>query len=213
MMRAWRTPTDDSRRGGAQTPEKRLAGNHTVNLADQALGWPTPKASDGSKPSAGKRRDADLDHRARLWPTPNVPNGGRVNPPGTSVTGQAPDGSKKQIGLDEVARASARRWMTPTARDHKDGATTLANTPVNGLLGRQVLKTGTAGSDSSAARRTLNPLFVETLMGWPTGWTGFGSAAMAWSLWWLCCKPDVGVSQIRTTTVLSSCFCVGQTVL
>ena len=30
---------------------------------------------------------------------------------------------------------------------------------------------------------------------------------------WLCCKPDVGVSQIRTTTVLSSCFCVGQTVL
>ena len=31
--------------------------------------------------------------------------------------------------------------------------------------------------------------------------------------WGLCCKPDVGVSQIRTTTVLSSCFCVGQTVL
>ena len=29
----------------------------------------------------------------------------------------------------------------------------------------------------------------------------------------LCFKPDVGVSQIRTTTVLSSCFCVGQTVL
>ena len=32
-------------------------------------------------------------------------------------------------------------------------------------------------------------------------------------LQWLCCKPDVGVSQIRTTTVLSSCLCVGQTVL
>ena len=156
MMRAWRTPTDDSRRGGAQTPEKRLAGNHTVNLADQALGWPTPKASDGSKPSAGKRRKADLDHRARLWPTPNVPNGGRVNPPGTSATGQAPDGSKKQIGLEDAVR---------------------------GLLGRQVLKTGTAGGDSSGARRTLNPLFVETLMGWPTGWTGFGSAATAWCHW------------------------------
>jgi cytochrome c-type biogenesis protein CcmH/NrfG len=34
-----------------------------------------------------------------------------------------------------------RLWMTPTARDHKDGATSLANTPVNGLLGRQVLTT------------------------------------------------------------------------
>ena len=34
-----------------------------------------------------------------------------------------------------------------------------------------------------------------------------------WFVKGLCCKPDVGVSQIRTTTVLSSCFCVGQTVL
>ena len=73
--------------------------------------------------------------------------------------------------------------MTPTAWDHKDGATTLANTPVNGLLSRQVLKTGTAGGGSSGARRTLSPLFVETLMGWPAGWTGFDSAATAWSRW------------------------------
>jgi hypothetical protein len=74
-------------------------------------------------------------------------------------------------------------WMTPTARDHKDGATSLANTPVNGLLGRQVLVTPLAGSDTSDARRTLSPLFVEALMGWPTGWTGFASVAMAWSPW------------------------------
>jgi len=29
----------------------------------------------------------------------------------------------------------------------------------------------------------LNPLFVEALMGWPTGWTGFASVATAWSPW------------------------------
>lgn len=42
--------------------------------------------------------------------------------------------------------ASARRtsdkdfsgWPTPTSRDHKDAASTLENTPVNSLLGRQV---------------------------------------------------------------------------
>ena len=102
--------------------------------------WPTPMASDGHKPSAGKRKAADL----------------------TGVS---------------------RMWMTPTARDHKDGATTLANTPVNGLLGRQVLTTPTAGSDTSESRRTLNPAFVEALMGWPTGWTGFGSVATEWSRW------------------------------
>jgi len=120
-----------------------------------------------------------LSHQARLWPTPNVPNGGRVNPPGTTITGRAPDGSKKQVGLDETAR----RWAMPTARDHKDGATTLANTPVNGLLGRQVLATPMAGGGSCDTPRSLNPLFVEALMGWPAGWTGFGSAASAWSRW------------------------------
>jgi len=74
-------------------------------------------------------------------------------------------------------------WMTPTARDHKDGATSLANTPVNGLLGRQVLSTRMAGNGSCEQRRTLNPLFVEALMGWPTEWTGFASVATAWSPW------------------------------
>lgn len=78
---------------------------------------------------------------------------------------------------------ATQMWMTPTARDHKDGATTLANTPVNGLLGRQVLVTSMAGRDISPSPRTLNPLFVEALMGWPTGWTGFGSVATAWSRW------------------------------
>ena len=76
-----------------------------------------------------------------------------------------------------------RLWMTPTARDHKDGATSLANTPVNGLLGRQVLVTPMAGGRSCDTPRTLNPLFVEALMGWPTGWTGFGSVATEWSRW------------------------------
>ncbi len=29
----------------------------------------------------------------------------------------------------------------------------------------------------------VNPLFVEALMGRPTGWTGFASVATAWSPW------------------------------
>ena len=42
-------------------PEKRMAGNHTVNLANQALEWPPPKASEGNQPSAGKRRDGSTN--------------------------------------------------------------------------------------------------------------------------------------------------------
>jgi len=115
----------------------------------------------------------------RLWMTPDTPAGGRSMPPGTTVTGRTPDGRKVTVGLANQASL----WMTPTARDHKDGATSLANTPVNGLLGRQVLTMPAGGDDTSATRRSLNPLFVEALMGWPTGWTGFGSVATAWSRW------------------------------
>ncbi|OAP40371.1 hypothetical protein AU381_00135 [Sinorhizobium glycinis] len=34
-----------------------------------------------------------------------------------------------------------------------------------------VLPTETGGEPSSKERRSLNPLFVEWLMGWPPGWT------------------------------------------
>lgn len=113
---------------------------------------------------------------ARDWPTP-----------------MATDGNKPSAGNRKSAdlTSASQMWMTPTARDHKDGATTLANTPVNGLLGRQVLVTPTAGSDTSEPRRTLNPAFVEALMGWPTGWTAFGSAATAWSHWLLRMRSEL----------------------
>jgi hypothetical protein len=151
--------------------------------------WPTPMASDGVKPSAGKRRDADLSHQTRLWGTPSVADadGGRMRRGG---------GRSDELLLKGEAARVAHLWATPTARDHKDGSTTLTNTPVNGLLGRQVLTTAPAGTAISEQRRTLNPLFVEALMGWPLGWTdpgplprsgggwtGFGFAAMEWSRW------------------------------
>lgn len=61
------------------------------------------------------------------------------------------------------------------------------NVPTNGLLGRQVLRasglqdqtTSKDGAKSSKSGRTLNPRFVEWLMGWPIGWTDFGSAETA----------------------------------
>ena len=73
----------------------------------------------------------------------------------------ANDGCKPSAGNRRTADLThaAGMWMTPTARDHKDGATTLANTPVNGLLGRQVLVTPMAGSDICDVRRTSHGHF------------------------------------------------------
>jgi hypothetical protein len=130
--------------------------------------WPTPQTDSFQSRGEDRKYEKGLDGIARDWPTP-----------------MANDGCKPSAGNRKTADLThtAAMWMTPTARDHKDGATTLANTLVNSLLGRQVLVTPMAGSDTSDVRRTLNPAFVEALMGWPTGWTGFGSVATAWFPW------------------------------
>ena len=53
-------------------------------------------------------------------------------------------------------------WPTPTSRDHKDTGD-CANVPVNALPGRAVGPSRASGS--------LNPAWVEWLMGFPEGWT------------------------------------------
>ena len=79
-------------------------------------------------------------------------------------------------------------WPTPTERDWKDGKY-CPNVPVNSLLGRAVWATPNArdwkGAPDRACRErggrrsslpaevdgSLNPTWVEWLMGWPSGWT------------------------------------------
>jgi hypothetical protein len=76
----------------------------------ECLLWPTPdaKLSDSGPDYARANRPGsggdDLTTRIhKLWPTPTVPNGGRRNPEGTSITGRKPDGGKAQIDLREFA--------------------------------------------------------------------------------------------------------------
>ena len=169
MLRLWPTPraSANENRQTKPTPSQE-AGKHGMNLATSAAMWPTPQTDSFRSRGGARKHEKGLDGMARDWPTP-----------------MATDGNKPSAGNRKSAdlTSASQMWMTPTARDHKDGATTLANTPVNGLLGRQVLVTPMAGSDTSEPRRTLNPAFVEALMGWPTGWTAFGSAATEWSHW------------------------------
>lgn len=234
----WRTPTDDSARGGPQSPEKRLAGGHTLNLQDQVLGFqasarPTPTANDwkGSGPTLerkdGQMRGDRLDYATeQFWYTPNVPNGGRTLSQDTSPTGITKDGIKRQVGLEnqanwwmtprshevgqyqysrgdkdkpvqtltgqaldmEAYRAS-NTWPTPTAmnrprsdetlekcrtrRKEKAGQNTvpLYLEDLASRISLPAQQSETHGEKSSPDRRSLNPLFVEWLMGWPPHWT------------------------------------------
>lgn len=79
--------------------------------------------------------------------------------------------------------AQTKKWSTPTARDWKDGVLNSPNVPTNGLLSRQAPRTLLDGINTSGIGRTLNPQFVEALMGWPIGWTDSVSAATGLSRW------------------------------
>jgi len=97
-----------------------------------------------------------------MWFTPDVPNGGRKLMADTSPTGACPDGSKAQVGLQNQTIIWASSPQVPVSYS--------------------------VGGISSTDRRSLNPLFVEWLMGWPPGWTllawtDFACSATELSLW------------------------------
>lgn len=47
--------------------------------------------------------------------------GGRTLPPGTSITGVRPDGTKVTVGLPNAVVMLSNRWPTPQARDYRTG--------------------------------------------------------------------------------------------
>jgi hypothetical protein len=65
-------------------------------------------------------------------------------------------------GTKDTLHSQVKMWPTPTGRDHKDTGD-CENVEDNGLLGRVVGPTKTNGS--------LNPAWVEWLMGYPQHWT------------------------------------------
>lgn len=146
----WQTPsvadTDGGRmaRSGDRSDEMLLKG--------QANKWPTPNAHDGMWPGSDETstQGANLKRDAESWPTPKTPTGGPEARIGRAARGSG--------GEDLEARA----LMFPTPRFGPHG------TPGAGLRHPAI---ETAGPKSSPNARTLNPLFVEWLMGFPIGWT------------------------------------------
>lgn len=157
-----------------------------MNLATKAAMWPTPQTDSFRTRGGARRNEKGLDRMARDWPTPMASDG--CKPSG---------GNRKSADLTHVAGMWSHhsQWPTPLARDWKgtnspehvkqqpparNHMDQLANFAVYSHQALTILGDGETTSDQ---RRSLNPLFVEVLMGWPTGWTGFDFAATAWSPW------------------------------
>ena len=102
------------------------------------------------------------ESESSLWPTPNVPNGGRSVRHVTDWRGRTAyhNGRKVQVGLE----AAVKMWPTPS---------------VCGNYNRKGASKTSGDGLATAAGGALNPQWVEWLMGWPLGWTDLNASGTA----------------------------------
>lgn len=129
--------------------------------ANDSSSWATPCARDHKGAFKKKTRGGrDLPSDVRNWPTP-VTTDAKSAARGTTTTGVMHPG----VSLTDAVRM----WPTPTASDY--------GTSGNGCPGdgRETFAHAGTPSLSTAMRQAhggvLNPDWVETLMGFPIGWT------------------------------------------
>jgi len=118
--------------------------------------WATPSASDGQRGGTitdkmTGRSLTQMVNTPSKWPTPQASDN-RQRATANSTARRMELG--KQISLE----AAVKFWPTPTAHNAKEGAYPAEFTRNIPTL-------------SAQAGGTLNPTWVEWLMGWPLGWT------------------------------------------
>lgn len=173
----WPTTTTDSKASGAAGYSTASGRHSRTTLTDRAVRqWGTPRATDGDKggPNQSLKGKPSLVAQARKqWPTPDA----SVS---TGYNQSASSGASIRYSL---AGKVTKQWPT-TAHDAKDtGAPTEFERNSPGLTATGLLhRTQTSGEPLSPRDRTLNPRFVEWLMGWPIGWTDCDSQVTEWFL-------------------------------
>ena len=231
---SWPSASDVSTRGGSQSPEKRKAGGHAVNLEDVAENRAAPQARDHFPAHTPERIAAmkaqgygmrNLNDEAATWHAPraNDPEkrGQISDDPRNGIAGQAEhwkspstrdfhaQGStcNKDASAESLASFVQNTWATPAARDHKgssegsmfrqDGksradlldcqAEQFFRPPSSldrPIAGGSICSTDSPNTNQPSQKRKLNPIFVEALMRWPTGLSGFERPETAWTQWW-----------------------------
>jgi len=176
--------------------------NSTLATAQALLApllWPTPTERDHRSVYGGQdthlKNKRPLSEAAGRWATPLASDGDK------GAAGQ-------KFGRGNLPLASqAAQWATPTVADTEGGRLSRSGPRDGELLIRgQALAlhshldpaTLPDGAPLSRSGLTLNPLFVESLMNWPPGWsalalgqptpvatawTGCASWAGAWFRW------------------------------
>ena len=125
------------------------------------------------------------------WPAPATPNGGRALNSAGVIAGHRPDGSKLQIPLESLMRATAL-WAAVTARDCKNANAKRWVDRGGGKKGEQLVNqiahlapvtahgglTPSGLTASTGRRGGANPEFACWLMGFPAEWVSGAWRAM-----------------------------------
>ncbi len=150
--------------------------------------WATPVSSrrgGRSKASIERGGGVTLQQQVKLWPTPT----GQDN---IQVRGQGKATGKHGTTLG----GAVRMWPTPKTTDYKDSGTSLK--PIQ----READKSNLWGTVMKAelpnhVGGSLNPPFVEWLMGYPVGWTDLKVSGTASSLKSSPCLPKLSSAPIN----------------
>lgn len=162
-------------RGGARSNELLLNGAVKV--------WPTPMAADADKQSPATRLGSHGSHTlvsaTSAWPTPRAADGAHMPANPSECTARRVANGEANLG--EAVVEAPGLWATPKARDFRSGGTDpdinaefMERRPsVDSIdLPPQVVQVELAKNENKTlASGTLNPAWVEILMGWPIGWT------------------------------------------
>jgi hypothetical protein len=161
----------------------------------------------------------------RLWMGPNVPNGGRSTAHAEQIGATMyHNGKKVQCGLE----SQTAMWAGPTVCMTKGSGSKVERTDGrkrNDRLDYQteqffglpsspdptIMQDGAAcstighNSNQQPTKRKLNPFFVEALMRWPIGLSGFERRATEWTQWqqlmlsylsMLCSRPEPAQAEL-----------------
>lgn len=106
-VQMWRTP-DSYDRGGAQDPEKRKEGGHSVNLQDQVHQWPTPTSNLGRNETSSRQADTQ-HHSGTTLHDVAYKEGGQLNPAWVCWLMGVPIG---WVSLEPLESAEILGWET-----------------------------------------------------------------------------------------------------
>ena len=172
----WSTPkATDGAKGG---PGQSYGTGGTPPLPAQAAQWQTPMGDDQVDRCRGKINKAS--EQALLWPTPAAQNWKGSSP--ASVI--RADGKSR---MDILHYRAEQGFTLPAPVTTVHGRSSSPHAPISRPLWASMIAShGRATSRrilKARARRRLNPLFVEWLMGWPIGHALCACSATEFTRW------------------------------